>query len=151
MQTHSEISPSVNGSKPPVNGRGLAHRKLSRKQRLSLAADLATRQCRLDPSLGQISAITGMPVAAIRAEIKARAVQADAHATGRKAEAEAIDTLLDDVPLGHLLERVIDRFDVFSMLEELNAQLRRRGFAEFVIMAPDTEPVTIEPDYLAAQ
>jgi hypothetical protein len=75
MQIHSENSQSVNGSKPPVNGRGLAHRKLSRKQRLSLAADLATGQCRLDPSLGQISAITGMPVAAIRAEIKVRAAR----------------------------------------------------------------------------
>jgi hypothetical protein len=73
MQLHIQNSQSVNPDAPEVvHGRGLAHRKLSRKQWLSLAADLATGQCRLDPSLGQISAITGMPVAAIRAEIKAR-------------------------------------------------------------------------------
>jgi hypothetical protein len=83
MQTHNGNLQSVNSGEPEVvRGRGLAHRKLSRKQRLSLAADLATGQCRLDPSLGQISIITGMPVAAISAETKARATRnGNGHAT----------------------------------------------------------------------
>jgi hypothetical protein len=78
MQLHNAKFPSVNidpGEPDLVNGRGLAHRRLTRKQRLRLAADLATRRRRLDPSLGQISLLLGVPAPAIRAEVKARTAQ----------------------------------------------------------------------------
>jgi hypothetical protein len=136
----------VNGDQPTINGRGLAHRKRN-DELVDLAVDMATGTRPFRPSLASL--LTGIPVATIRQRIKARAVQADAYATRRKAEAEAIDTLLDDVSLDHLLERVVDRFDVPSLLERLDATFQRRGFAG--VMAPDTEQVTIEPDHLAAQ
>jgi hypothetical protein len=63
----------VNSDAPALNGRGLAHRKLTNGQRVRLAADLATGQRRLDPSLSQISVMLGVPPAAIRADIKTRA------------------------------------------------------------------------------
>jgi hypothetical protein len=73
MQLHIQNSQSVNPDEPvAVSGRGLAHRRLTRKQRVQLAADLATGQRRLDPSMGQISVLLGVPSAAIAAEIKAR-------------------------------------------------------------------------------
>jgi hypothetical protein len=65
----------VNGDRP-VNGRGLGHLKLTENELVGLAADLATGQRPFQPSLAQTSTLTGVPAAAIRAEIKARAVQA---------------------------------------------------------------------------
>src|SRR6516225_3774808 len=66
-----------NGSEPgSVNGRGLAHRKLSYSERVALAADVATRVRRFEPSLGQLSSLFHVNVAAVRAEIKARAAVA---------------------------------------------------------------------------
>ena len=64
--------PDVNGSPPVVNGRGLPHLKLTDDELVGLAADLATGQRRLQPSLNQVSALTGVSLAAIRAELKAR-------------------------------------------------------------------------------
>ena len=61
----------VNGDRP-VNGRGLGHLKLTENELVRLAADIATGQRPFQPSLTQTSTLTGVPVAAIRAEIKAR-------------------------------------------------------------------------------
>jgi hypothetical protein len=66
-----------NGDQPTLNGRGLAHLKLSEDELKHLAADLATGQRPFQPSLAQTSVLTGVPVAAIRAEIKARTAQAN--------------------------------------------------------------------------
>jgi hypothetical protein len=65
----------VNGDRP-VNGRGLGHLKLTENELVRLAADMATGQRPFQPSLAQTSTLTGVPAAAIRAEIKARAAQA---------------------------------------------------------------------------
>jgi hypothetical protein len=71
MQLHSGNSPNVNGS---VNGRGLKHRKLTRQEAVSLAADLVSGQQQLKPSLEQVcDLLPVVTVAAVRAELKARA------------------------------------------------------------------------------
>jgi hypothetical protein len=59
---------------PTLNGRGLNHRKLTTEQRVRLAADIVTRQRRLDPSLTQTCAILAVPPMAVREELKARGV-----------------------------------------------------------------------------
>jgi hypothetical protein len=74
MQVLTKI-PDVNGGSPVVNGRGLSHLKLSNDELVRLAADLATGQRPFQPSLKQTNLLTGVPVAAIRAELKARAAR----------------------------------------------------------------------------
>ena len=64
------------GDQSTINGRGLPHLKLSDDGLVRLAADMATGQRSFQPSLAQTSTLTGVPVAAIRAEIKARAAEA---------------------------------------------------------------------------
>jgi hypothetical protein len=64
----------VNGVRP-VNGRGLAHLKLTDDDLVRLAADMATGTRPFQPSVAQTALLTGVPVAAIRQEIKARAAQ----------------------------------------------------------------------------
>jgi hypothetical protein len=61
-----------------VCGRGLARRKLSRKQRIQLAADLACGQLQLHPSLAQVSQLVGVPQTKVREELKARAAAHEA-------------------------------------------------------------------------
>jgi hypothetical protein len=56
-----------------VNGRGLARRKLTLEQRISLGADLACGDCQLAPSLGQVATLLKVTAAELRAELKARA------------------------------------------------------------------------------
>jgi hypothetical protein len=66
-----------NGRAGRVSGRGLARRKLSREQRIGLAADLACGRQHLDPSLTQVAALLGVTVQQIRAELKNRSATAD--------------------------------------------------------------------------
>jgi hypothetical protein len=56
-----------------INGRGLAHRKLTRIQRRGLAADLATGQQYLVPSLSQVADLLKITPAELREELKVRA------------------------------------------------------------------------------
>jgi|SRR6516162_8280179 hypothetical protein len=65
-----------NGS-DPISGRGLAHRKLSYPERVSLAADVADHVKWFDPSLSQLASIFRVDVAALRAERKARTTAAN--------------------------------------------------------------------------
>src|SRR5262249_19955943 len=62
---------AVNGS---ISGRGLAHRKMTPKQRLGLAADVATGTRPYVPSLAQTAATFGVNVARLRQELKEREV-----------------------------------------------------------------------------
>jgi hypothetical protein len=67
---------SVNSDAPEVvNGRGLAHRKLNRNARISLAADVAAGERQLVPSLAQVCAIFRVTEAAVGAELKVRAAR----------------------------------------------------------------------------
>jgi hypothetical protein len=65
-----------NGS-DAINGRGLAHRKLTHAQRCSLAADVALGQLQLDLSLGQIADLLRITPAQLREELKLRTAQRD--------------------------------------------------------------------------
>jgi hypothetical protein len=62
--------PAVNGS---INGRGIKNQKLSRQERIGLAADVVTGAKRLDLSLGQTCTLLDVTPAAVREELKARA------------------------------------------------------------------------------
>ena len=70
------IAATGNGS-TPVNGRGIKHRKLTRQGRVSLAADIVTGSRPYVPSLAQTCTVFDVPVTAVRAEIKARAAEAN--------------------------------------------------------------------------
>jgi hypothetical protein len=63
---------SGNGS-VPISGRGLPHRKLSLEERIGMAADLALRQCHIEPSKTQAAQLLGVTVQQLRSELKARA------------------------------------------------------------------------------
>src|SRR5262249_56224945 len=63
----------VNDPSYHISGRGLRRRKLSRTERVRLAADLASGQLHLHPSLAQVSQLVGMAAAKVREELKARA------------------------------------------------------------------------------
>ena len=62
-----------NGGVPHVHGRGLRRRKLSTAERVTLAADLVSGSCQLEPSLAQAAELVRVPQAKIRDELKARA------------------------------------------------------------------------------
>jgi hypothetical protein len=65
-------TPDVNDV-PHVSGRGIRRRKLTRSQRVGLAADLASGQLQLEPSLGQACELFNVTPAQVREELKARA------------------------------------------------------------------------------
>jgi hypothetical protein len=65
---------AVNGASH-ISGRGLRRRKLSRSQRVRLAAALVAREAQLDPSIGQACALLNVPAAEVREELKARVAQ----------------------------------------------------------------------------
>jgi hypothetical protein len=64
-----DFSAPVNSS---INGRGIPHLKLTRQERIALAADVASGVQHVDLSLAQTCAILGVSPAAVRAELKAR-------------------------------------------------------------------------------
>jgi len=66
---------AVNGGDTPehVSGRGLRRRRLNRRQRVHLAADLVSRERQLDPSISQVSSLLNVAPAEVSAELKARA------------------------------------------------------------------------------
>jgi hypothetical protein len=57
-----------------VNGRGLNHRKLTPRQRIRLAADLASGRARLAPSISQACLLLNVMAPNVRAELRARGV-----------------------------------------------------------------------------
>jgi hypothetical protein len=67
---------AVNGGNAPehISGRGIRRRRLDRRQRVRLAADLVSRERQLDPSIGQVAALLNVARAEVSAELKARAV-----------------------------------------------------------------------------
>jgi len=67
------IPPTANVNGSYVSGRGLARRKLSNKQRIKLAADLACGQLQLQPSLAQASELVGVSQTKVREELRTRA------------------------------------------------------------------------------
>ena len=69
MQFHvNNENASVNGG--AINGRGVKHLKLTRQERISQAADVATGEKQIDLSLGQICLIFNVTPAALRAELR---------------------------------------------------------------------------------
>jgi len=56
-----------------INGRGIKHLKLSRRERIGLAADVASGVRPLDLSLAQTCTLFDVPPAVVSAELKARA------------------------------------------------------------------------------
>jgi hypothetical protein len=90
MQEIIRTSPACNGNGAgSVNGRGLGRRKLTPAQKISLAADLATGQQSLAPSLCQVSALTGVPLWRLSQELKARTRQEVARAQRETEQREA--------------------------------------------------------------
>lgn len=77
---------NVNGS--CVSGRGLARRKLSNKQRIKLAADLACGELQLHPSLARVSQLVGVSQTKVREELRTRAA---ARETERNLEVDLIE------------------------------------------------------------
>ena len=67
------IPPTANVNGSCISGRGLARRRLSSKQRIELAADLACGELQLHPSLAQASSLVGVSQTKVRKELKARA------------------------------------------------------------------------------
>ena len=65
-------NPDVNNV-PHVSGRGIRRRKLTRRQRVTLAADLVSGEARLAPSLNQVCELLRIPPVDVRGELKARA------------------------------------------------------------------------------
>src|SRR5262249_34377234 len=64
-------SPTCNGNgSGEVNGRGVLRRKLTHKQRFSLAADVALGLVHIEPSMKQSAATVGVRPDEIRAELK---------------------------------------------------------------------------------
>jgi hypothetical protein len=88
MQLHINKSPNVNSEEnlPAINGRGLAHRKLSRAERADLAADLVSGRRQFTPSLGQVSALLRVAPGIVREKLRFRARQ-NGHTEAAAAEA----------------------------------------------------------------
>src|SRR5262249_58144648 len=80
-------SPICNGNGTgEINGRGVLRRKLTRQQRISLAADVALGLVHVEPSMKQSAATVGVRPDEVRAELKARAAVAAAAERERQAE-----------------------------------------------------------------
>lgn|SRR5215467_7177659 len=71
-------STNVNGNTPHVSGRGIRRRKLSREQRIRLAADLVSRTAQLDPSIAQSAALLSVAPTDVSKELRARAAAREA-------------------------------------------------------------------------
>lgn len=56
-----------------INGRGVLRRKMTSRERIGLAADVALGPTRITPSLKQTAVVVGVPTTKLRAELKARA------------------------------------------------------------------------------
>jgi hypothetical protein len=67
------LKPTDVNNTPHVSGRGIRRRKPSPSQRVSLAADLASGQLQLEPSLGQACELFNVTPAQVREELKTRA------------------------------------------------------------------------------
>jgi hypothetical protein len=89
--------PVTDKGSEPVNGRGIKHRKLTHQELVSLAADIATGSRPYVPSLAHTCSALGVPIAAVRAEIKRR-VAVNGNSNGRL-----------EGPMGMAVE-LVDRF-----------------------------------------
>jgi hypothetical protein len=68
-----------NGNGSAVNGRGLRHRKMTRREAVELAADIASGRPFV-PSLHHLADIFGVPVGSLSKAVKARAATQEANA-----------------------------------------------------------------------
>jgi hypothetical protein len=93
----------VNGDQPTINGRGLPHLKLTDDEMVRLAADMATGTRPFRPSLVQTNVLTGVSVAAIRQEIKARA----AHNGNGKPPKDRVAAIVEAWDLASEFEREV--------------------------------------------
>src|SRR5262249_6797487 len=76
---HMALKPTnVNGNTPHVSGRGIRRRKLSREQRIRLAADLVNREAQVDLSIGQSAALLSVAPADVSKELRSRAATREA-------------------------------------------------------------------------
>jgi hypothetical protein len=73
MTINGDFSPTVNPTNGSISGRGLANRKLTREQLVSMAADYKTGQLQVDPSFKHACALFGVSPADLRKELKRRA------------------------------------------------------------------------------
>jgi len=69
---------SVNGNGTHISGRGIRRRKLSREQRIRLAADLVSHKAQLDPSIAQSAALLSVAPTDVSKELRARATAREA-------------------------------------------------------------------------
>jgi hypothetical protein len=114
----------VNGSPP---GRGLPHLKLSDGELVRLAADLATGQRQLQPSLTQVNMLTGVPVVKIRQAIKARAAQHERADRKWGASPSPIRSLIRDRELRDLIDSLDDALDLVAFAND-SLTPQRGGF-----------------------
>ena len=68
----------VNGNVTHISGRGIRRRKLSREQRIRLAADLVSRKAQLELSITQSAALLSVAPADVSKELRARAAAREA-------------------------------------------------------------------------
>jgi hypothetical protein len=94
MTLSTVLSQASNGNGAAVNGRGLRHRKMTRREAVKLAVDIASGRPFL-PSLHHLADIFGVPVASLSKEVKARAVAQEASATS--AEEDSGEVEVDDM------------------------------------------------------
>jgi hypothetical protein len=66
-------SADVNNHAPHISGRSIRRRKLTRRQRVKLAADLVSGEVHLDPALKHTCELLQVPAAEVRTELKTRA------------------------------------------------------------------------------
>jgi hypothetical protein len=86
MNALLNATPHVNGGQPPVNGRGLARRRLSLDEQVKLAADLATGKRPFMPSMAQACMLVDVPQRAVAAELRARAAELRARAARKNGQ-----------------------------------------------------------------
>jgi hypothetical protein len=78
---YTHTSPTIvngNGNVPHISGRGLRRRRLSRQERVRLAADVIAREAQLDLSIRQASDLLGVAATEVSAELRARAAAQEA-------------------------------------------------------------------------
>jgi hypothetical protein len=81
MAAYTLTTPTIangNSGIPHISGRGLRRRRLSRQDRVRLAADVIAREAQLDLSIRQASDLLGVAATKVGAELRARAAAQEA-------------------------------------------------------------------------
>ncbi len=81
MAAYTLTTPTIangNGGIPHISGRGLRRRRLSRQDRVRLAADVIAREAQLDLSIRQASDLLNVAATEVGAELRARAAAQEA-------------------------------------------------------------------------